>query len=124
MTKAVLKFINDTLENAGINYDFAVWKRSIVYPYWVGEYADLGAENEDGMSESSFSINGWTRGEWLDLENVRETVESLFSDCTTILENGSGVDISYSGAQIIPTGDEELKRMQINLNIKEWKVTV
>lgn len=124
MTKAALKFINDTLENAGINYDFAERKRGIIYPYWVGEYADLGAENEDGMSEYSFTLNGWTRGEWLDLENERETVESFFSDCTTILENGSGIDISYAGAQIIPTGDAELKRMQINLNIKEWKVTV
>lgn len=124
MTKTALKFINNTLESAGINYDFAERKRAVVYPYWVGEYTDLGADNEDGMSEANFTLDGWTRGEWLDLENDRETIESLFNDCTTILENGSGIDISYAGAQIIPTGDAELKRMQINLTIKEWKVTV
>lgn len=124
MTKTVLKFINDRLTDNSINYEFGEWTSPIIYPYFVGEYSDLGSDTEDGLCESDFTLNGFTRGMWLDLENAREAIEELFSDCTTILENGSGVDISYSGCLIIPTGDSELKRIQINLKIKEWKVSI
>lgn len=124
LTKEVLKFINDKLTDRGINYDFDEKKPPIVHPYFVGDYSDLGSSTEDGLFESEFTLNGFTRGEWLTLENAREIIEELFSDCTTILENGSGVSISYSGCLIIPTGDSELKRIQITLNIKEWKVTI
>ncbi len=124
MTKAALAFINRKLTDSAINYEFGEWTSAIVYPYFVGEYNDAGSNTEDGLSESSFTLNGFTRGTWLDLENSREIIEDLFSDCTTILENGSGIDISYSGALIVPTGDDALKRIQISIKIKEWKVTI
>ena len=124
MTKAVLKYIDQRLTENGLNYEFGEWTSSKVYPYFVGEYSDAGWDTEDGLTESDFTLNGFTRAAWVDLEDAREIIENLFSDCTTILENGSGIDISYSGCLIIPTGDDELKRMQITLRIKEWKVTV
>ena len=124
MTKEVLKFISDKLTKSKINYSFGEWTSDIVYPYFVGEYVDFGAANEDGLYESDFTLIGFSRDAWLTLEKARETIEKLFADCTTILKNGSGVDISYSGCRIIPTGDDELKRIEINLKIKEWKVTI
>ncbi len=124
MTKNALAFVHDTLLDGGINYEFGDYNSDIKYPYWVGEYFDHGDENEDGMSESDFTLSGFSRGKWLSLENDRERIESIFSDCTTILKNGSGVAITYEGCLIVPTGDAELKRMQITLKIKEWKVNV
>ena len=122
MTKAVLGFIDKILSEAGLNYELEEWTAKIEYPYWVGSYTTYEAENEDGMCEADFTLSGFSRDKWITLENDREIIESLFSDCTTILENGSGVDISYNGCLIVPTGDAELKRMQITLKIKEWKV--
>lgn len=124
MTKTLLKFISDRLESVKINYEYGEWNSEIVYPYFVGEYADLEPYTEDGLQESDFTLNGFTRGDWIDLESAKETIERLFSDSTTILDNGSGINISYSGCLIVPTGDAELKRIQINLKIKEWKVNV
>lgn len=124
MTKTLLKFISDRLESVKINYEYGEWNSEIVYPYFVGEYTDLEPYTEDGLQESDFTLNGFTRGGWIDLESAKETIERLFSDSTTVLDNGSGINISYSGCLIVPTGDSELKRIQINLKIKEWKVNV
>ena len=37
-------------------------------------------------------------------------------------ESGSVVAIFYANSFDVPTGDAELKKMQINLMIKEWSV--
>lgn len=122
MTKTLLKFISDKLIGAGINYEFGEWNSEIVYPYFVGEYADLEVYTEDGLQESDFTLNGFTRGSFIELETVKEKIEKLFSNCIELLSNGSGIMISYSGSLTVPTGDAELKRIQISLSIKEWKV--
>ena len=122
MTKEAIGYINSQLEAAGINYEFGVWNSDIVYPYFVGEYNESDAALEDGLHEADFFLNGFTRGSWLDLENAKKIIENVFSGNTTILSNGSGIDISYAGSLVVPTGDAELKRLQINLKIKEWQV--
>ena len=122
MSEAVLAYINKTLTDAGINYEFGEWNSDIVYPYFVGEYSESPPSEEDGSIEATFMLNGFTIGKWLDLENAKNKIEKLFTFNTSILDNGSGVDISYAGGLIIPTGDATLKRIQINLSIKEWRV--
>ena len=123
MTQETLKFISDTLTNAGINYEFAEWTSpEIIYPYFTGEYQEEAPINEDGLIESTFILVGFSRGSWLDLENAKEIVRRLFSNFTMITESGSGLAIYYDGAFIVPTGDAELKRIEIRLNVKEWMV--
>ena len=122
MTQETLKFISDALANAGINYEFGQWSGEIVYPYFVGEYTESEPMTEDGLLRSTFMLNGFSRSTWLALEQAKETIEKLFSNSVQALASGNGVCIFYAGALIIPENDPELKRMQINLTIKEWKV--
>lgn len=122
MTEEALKIINDKLTDANINYEFGAWTSGVVYPYFVGEYQETESLTEDGYQETVFILNGFTKGTWLDLEQAKATIENLFSSFTTIAESDSGVVILYSNSLIIPTGDAELKRIQINLTIKEWRV--
>lgn len=122
MTKELLKYIDNTLTNAGINYEFGEWTSDIKYPYFTGEYQESPAVTEDRLQEATFILNGFSRGSYTDLEQAREIIENLFTYSTAILENGSGVSIEYDGALIVPTDDAELKRIQINLSIKEWSV--
>lgn len=127
MMKETLKIISDAMESLGIEYDFGTYQKNpVVYPYFVGEYNETESFTEDGLQESTFLLNGFTRGTWLDLENAKEKIESYFDKVggnTVITANGSGAAVFYAVAQIVPTGDAELKRIQINLSIKEWKVT-
>lgn len=122
MTIEVLKFISDQLTAAGINYEFGEWNSDIIYPYFTGEYQETSPTTEDGLQETTFILNGFSRTTWAELEAAKSIIENLFTYNTSILDNGSGVDVSYSGSLVIPTGDAELKRIQINLTIKEWRV--
>lgn len=122
MTIESLKFISDALTGAGINYEFWRWSSPVVYPYFVGEYSEVEEINEDGMQESEFILNGFSRQTWLDLETAKSKIEKLFSNTTSILPNGNGLAIFYAGSFVVPTDDEELMKIEIHLRIKEWKV--
>lgn len=120
-----LGFISETLVNGGINYEFGEWTSDeIPSVYFVGEYEEIEPETEDGLQEVSFLLTGFTRGKWLELEQAKDTIEKLFSKTvgkTAILDH-AGIAIFYDRALIVPTGDAELKRIEIRLTIKEWSV--
>lgn len=126
MTIETLGLLNDGMTELGLEYQFGTYdKRPIVYPYWVGEYQEFDTITEDGRQESTVILNGFSRGSWLDLERDKAKIENYFgrvSAKTVITGSGSGVAFSFSDALIVPTGDAELKRMQINLKVQEWKV--
>lgn len=122
MSIEALQFINDKLEEININYEFMQWTKDIVYPYFVGEYQEAESLNEDGLQETTFILNGFSKGSWLNLEQEKEKIEKLFFNATVILPSGNAMAVFYLNSLVIPTGDVELKRIQINLAIKEWKV--
>jgi len=125
MSIAALKIISGSLQSLGINYEFGVWTSKAAYPYWVGEYQETPPLNEDGMQETTFILSGFTRGKWLELEEEKEKIENHFNKVggmTAIADNGSAVAVFYENSLVIPTGDAELKKIQVNLSIKEWSV--
>lgn len=122
MTIEALSFINDELEALSIPYEFGEWDADEVPdPYFVGDYveSDSQTREENGFHETNFILTG-TGTSRLALENVKTLIEKNISK-TKMLENGS-IAIFYSNAFYIPTGDANLKRLQINLDIKEWSV--
>ena len=126
MSKQVLKIVSDGMKDMGIEYGFGSYaKYPVVYPYFVGEATEREAMTEDGLQESTFLLTGFHRGTWSELLDTAEQIENYFnriSGKTVITDNGSAVAIFYAGSLIVPTGDAELKSIQVNLNIKEWKV--
>lgn len=128
MSKQVLKLVSDSMKDMGIEYGFGIYnKKPVKYPYFVGEYTEQEAMTEDGLQESTFLLTGFHRGTWSELEDTKETIENYFNQVsgkTVITDNGSAVAVFYANSLIVPTADAELKSIQVNLNIKEWKVTV
>lgn len=125
MSKAGLKIISDAMDALGINYEFMEWTEPPVYPYFVGEYQEIEPMNEDGMQESTFMLTGFSRGSYPALEDAKETIANYFNKVggkTVSADNGSAVAIFYANSLVIPTGDAELKKIQINLIVKEWSV--
>ncbi len=126
---AVLKIISDAMISLGLNYGFGEYHigddEDAPEIYFVGEYQEITPINEDGMQESIFILTGFSRGSWLALENAKEKIQGYFNKVggkTVTAENGSAVAIFYGNSLIVPTGDAELKKMQINLDTKEWSV--
>ena len=125
MSKAVLKAVKQGMAAIGMNYEYQEWTDDLVYPYFTGEYQELEPLNEDGMQETSFILTGFTRGSYSDLEAAREKIEKKFNPISgyKVSTDDSVVAIFYALAlSNVPTGDAELKKIQINLTIKEWKV--
>lgn len=122
MTIAGIGFIDKELHNLSINYEFGQWTSDVVYPYFVGSFTEV--PTEDGPAETTFILEGFTRGSYLELLQGKEKIEDHFRyGITAILDNGSGVAVVYDDANCdIPTGDANLKKIQVNLIVKEWKV--
>lgn len=118
-------FIANELEQAGIKYEFGEWASNPVpEPYFVGEYSEIVPNSEDGEQNTTFMLTGTSRT-WISLEQAKKIIENLFSKVTgktAILSNGNGIAVFYENAYTIPTDEAELKRIQINLLIKEWSV--
>ena len=127
MKKETLKFISDVMTDAGIPYDFMEFNSDIssLDQYWIGEYQEIEALTEDGMQQSTFILTGTSKDSYVLLESTKQTIEELFPSIEgrmAILPSGTGVAIFYANSVPIPTGDAMLKRIKINLTIKEWKV--
>ena len=127
MTSDGMKFISDAMASAGIPYEFMEYTSSIndVSSYWVGEYSEAEPITEDGLQETQFILTGTGKVSWLELEEQKDKIEKLFPPTegrTAILDSGSGIAVFYGNAFPVPTGDGFLKRLQVNLTVKEWKV--
>ena len=119
-----LKIINEAMTKLGLNYEFMEWSKELIYPYFVGEYQETESTTEDGLQESTFILSGFTRGTWLDLETAKATIENYFNKISgkIVTEEGYAVAIFYANSTPVQTGDAELKRIDIYLTVKEWKV--
>lgn len=125
MTNEARMIINNGMTELDLNYAFMRWEEEIPDLYFVGEYQEQPTMSEDGFQESVFILSGWTRGSWADLESAKEKIENYFnrvSGKTVITDNGSAVAIFYENSLVVPTGDSELKKLEIRLSVKEWKV--
>lgn len=127
MTIEALQYVGELLESAGINYQFMRWEvgQTGIPPdcYFVGEYMESPSLTleENGFLESAFVLRGFTRGAWLLLEESKAKIEQAVPK-TVILPSGAGIAVFYDSAIVVPTGDDELKSIKINLKIQEWKV--
>lgn len=125
MTPEALAHIGDLIVGAGVNYQLGSFRYdgpAPKYPYYVGTYNEADGGQEDGSSAATLTINGWTRGAWLELEQGKAKIKRLFPAAggyTAILEH-SGLAVSYARSHQIPSGDPELKRIEITLHVQEW----
>lgn len=124
MTNDTQKLVLEGMIALGLNYAFMEWKDKPVYPYFTGEYQEQPVLSEDGMQEAAFILNGFTRGGWSDLEAAKKKIENYFyrEGRTAIAPSGNAVAVCYNNSFVVPTGDAELKRIEIHLKVKEWKV--
>ena len=129
MTIKGLKIISDAMEALGLKYGFGEYllgeDEEAPEIYFVGEYQEIAPINEDGMQESTFLLTGFSRGLWLALEDAKEAIRDYFnkvSGKTVIAEDGTAVAVFYANSFVVPTGDAELKKIQVNLDVKEWSV--
>lgn len=118
-----LKFISEQMGAIAVPYEFGEWTKEIKYPYFVGEIVEDEPQDEDGGEDSTVILDGWHRGKYIALEEVKAKIKRHFDPIHGLrgqTESGA-IAVFYAGAMYVPTGEAELKRIQITLKIKEWK---
>lgn len=119
-----LKFISDQMTSLEIPYEFGEWTSDVVYPYFVGEITENEPMTEDGAEQASFILNGFSRGKFIELEEAKEKIKKHFHPIHGLratTDSSSSIAVFFAGAFYVPTGEADLKRIQINLIIKQWK---
>ena len=117
-------FINQQLQSIGIPYEFGEWTKDVKYPYFVGEQSTPEEiTTEDGKEVTTIFITGFHRVKFAELELAKEKIKRLFNPITGLrAEIGSGsIAVFFDGSFYIPTGEADLKKIQINLKILEWQ---
>lgn len=118
-----LKFIKEQLDEIAVPYEFGEWTSEVTYPYFTGEITEEPTMTEDGAEESTLILNGFHRGKFIALETVKEKIKKRFPAIHGLRgsTDSGAIAVFFDGSFYVPTGEAELKRIQINLKIKEWK---
>lgn len=121
---AKLKFIKYQMESISVPYKFGEWNAKVQYPYFVGELpSPEDISTEDGKEETTMFITGFNRGGYEELETFKEIIKKHFDPITGLrakTDSGS-IAVFFDGSFYVPTGEADLKKIQINLKIIEWK---
>lgn len=125
MSASTMKYLSDQLASMGVPFAWMRWNGEAATEstcYFVGEYTEVETptRQEEGRQEISVILRGFTRGAWLLLEREKEKIEQGLPQ-TTLLDDGTGLAISYDYGKVVPTGDAALKSVKINLTVQEWK---
>ena len=118
-----LKFISEQMDKIGVPYEFGQWSSAVKYPYFVGEVTEEPTITEDGLEESTILLTGFSRGKFIDLETVKNKIKAHFHPIHGLRSktDSGAIVVFFDGSFYIPSGEADLKKIQINIKIKEWK---
>lgn len=123
MIATALGIVGEELKRIDVPYEFMRWTSPVEDRYWVGEFTETPTATEDGYEEATLLLTGTTQRTWLELMQDREKIKDHFPNIggfRKTTDNGAVV-IFYGHSFPVPTGEADLKRIQINLHIKMWK---
>lgn len=126
MIETALAIASDELKSIEVPYEFMQWTSPVENRYWVGEYTEPDTDTEDGYEEITLILTGTTRNLWAELIQDRAKIKGHFPPAGGFrksTDNGA-VAIFYENSFPVPTGEMDLKRIQVNLKIKAWKGTI
>ena len=121
-----LKFINEQMDIISVPYEFGEWSSPVIYPYGVGEITEYPITTEDGVEESTMLLTFFHRGKMIDLLEIKEKIKKHFHPIYGLRGDteGGAIAVFYDGFFPIPSGEADLKKIQVNLKIIEMKGAV
>lgn len=115
-----LEILGQELRNMGINAEFENWTGKVPNYYWVYTYIESENNHETNCKSGIIILDGFTRKNISELEKEKENIINKFMDFRKTVENTT-VYLSSANGQLIDTQNTELKRIQINIDFKEWR---
>lgn len=123
--KTILKYIADAMADIEVPYHF-MRNRSgkVTYPYFVSEIYPVESSSEDGREEFTMMLTGFDRNRnMMRLLDMAAKIKEYFppTEGLTAIVDKQCIAVFASLPQPVDSGEEELQKLQINLNIKRWR---
>lgn len=115
-----LGIVGNELRGMSINAEYDEWTGKIVDYYWTYTYIESENSFETGCKSGIIIIDGFTKKNISELERQKELIINKFQDYRTTV-NDTVVYLGSANAEPVNTYDKELKRIQINIDFKEWR---
>lgn len=116
-----IKILGDELRNMGIDAEFEGWTGKIPKQYWIYTYMESDNSFETGCKEGVIILDGFSRYGISELENEKEKIIEKFMDYRKTVGNTTVYLGSATGQEVSNTQDNEIKRIEINIDFKEWR---
>ena len=115
-----LGILGTELRTIGIHAEFENWMGKIPDSYWVYTYIENENSYETNCKSGLLILDGFSRNDISLLEKEKEKIIDKFMDFRKTV-GGTTVYLGSAEGQVVQTQNEELKRIQININFKEWR---
>ena len=120
MEEIVLATIGEELEKLEVTYEYGEFKGLPTFPYARGEYSENQYTFETNGTSGEFILTCFNHGSELDLIELKDKIKKHFRDYRRVTEKG-GISIKYRNSLFVQTGDEQLRRREIYLEIQYWE---
>ncbi len=117
-----LGILGEELRNMDIKAEFENWTGKIPDSYWVYTYVESENIYETGCKSGILILDGFARKDISLLEAEKEKIIKKFIDFRKTVGNTTVYLGSADGQIISNSQDQEIKRIQINIDFKEWEV--
>ncbi|MBQ9740412.1 MAG: hypothetical protein IJV91_05670 [Kiritimatiellae bacterium] len=128
MSKTAIEYASEYITGmmGGLALPHAPWrynKTPIPDMYFISDYTEVSSATaeENGMRPVTAILRGYTRGDMLSLFVAAGKIEKNCAK-TVILPDGTGIAVFYDSSMPVPTGNDEIKSIKINLNMQIWRV--
>lgn len=120
---SVLGILKNEMTIIDVPYEHMRWTSPVSGAYVVSEYSESPIIAEDGGENHTILLTATTRGSWLELEQIREKIKKHFPPIygKGFTTNDGVVVFYYGNGFPVETGEADLKRIQINLEVKKWR---
>ncbi len=115
-----LEIVGREIRNIGINIEYSEWTGKIPDRYWVYTYIETNNDYETNKKEGIIILEGFTRKEEIFLEEDKEKILNHFKEFRSIEDNTS-IFLSSRIGKKVDTQDIELKKIEIEIDFKEFR---
>jgi len=117
----VLEVMSELMDELGLNYDYENLKKTLSYPYVIGEYFDNYYDYETNCSEGEFLLTLWDRDiSSMNIIGLNEKIKNKFKELR-VIKDGTSIFFSYANSLPEQQGVNDLKKQEIRIDVKYFE---
>lgn len=119
--REILNVMSNVMDELGLTYDYMELKKSVSYPYVIGEYFENNYSNETYCTEGEFLLTLWDRNvSNMNIISLHEEIKNKFRELR-VTKNGNVILFNYANSLPEQQEDGNLKKQEIRIEVKYYE---